>query len=127
MSGVPWLVRPWLPDVLRTPRAWDLLPFWGTPSTSATQVSMMRFDNGGWSCHAGIVAETGAGSDLPPLADPLPGKPPALVLPHLRLLLLEGRTIAEMARILDLPERTVQIMAESPLTAALTRLARDPS
>ena len=87
----------------------------------------MQFDNDGWTCHAGTVAETGAGSDLPPLADSLPGKLPALVLPHLRRLILEGRTVAEMARILDLPERTVQIMAESPLTAALTRLARDPS
>ena len=82
------------------------------------------FDNSAWACHAVTVAETSADPTLPPLADPL-GKSSALVLPHLRLLLLEGRTYAEMARILDLPERIVQILAQSPLTIALTGLSRD--
>jgi len=82
------------------------------------------FDNGVLACHAVTVAETSADPTLPPLADPL-SKSSALVLPHLRLLLLEGRTYAEMARILDLPERIVQILAQSPLTIALTDLSRD--
>src|SRR3990167_7876254 len=82
------------------------------------------FDNGVLACHAVTVAETSADPTLPPLADPL-GKSSALVLPHLRLLLLEGRTYAERAGILDLPARIAQLLAQPPLTTALTGLSRD--